>query len=218
MTIRLPPQHERVTSLHFSNSGEYILVGMANGPHLIYDGFDTNSRLLFVLHGPQDSSPTNQLTNSSTTTPVNSSAVSSSASDVSPTALSHAGNGTEPSGPPPPQALVEGQDVTWTPDGQFVLSGRASPACAGPLCVWEVPPPQATHVPSGPTDLYPLAELPWPEGGSSAHPGVVEFNPRRAMLVSAAREVCFWLPAREVWEVGASGEAQGGQAQDVPGA
>ncbi|KDQ53191.1 hypothetical protein JAAARDRAFT_39562 [Jaapia argillacea MUCL 33604] len=83
-----------------------------------------------------------------------------------------------------------GEEVSWTPDSKFIVSGSLD----GRIVVWDV---QNLPVPSGPIDLkapplrvQPLVKL-------DGHPGptrCVKFNPRFAMLCSAGADLAFWLP------------------------
>lgn len=89
-----------------------------------------------------------------------------------------------------PQRGNSGEEVSWTPDSKYVVSGSLD----GRILVWDV---QKLPVRQGAVDLKvppmrlrPLASL---EG----HPGpsrCVKFNPRLAMLCTAGTELAFWLP------------------------
>ncbi|KIK96588.1 hypothetical protein PAXRUDRAFT_138130 [Paxillus rubicundulus Ve08.2h10] len=83
-----------------------------------------------------------------------------------------------------------GEEVSWTPDSKYVVSGSLD----GRIAVWDV---QNLPTRSGTVDLkvpplriQPLANL-------DGHPGpsrCVRFNPRLAMMVTAGAELAFWLP------------------------
>ncbi|KAI0370353.1 WD40 repeat-like protein [Pilatotrama ljubarskyi] len=88
-----------------------------------------------------------------------------------------------------PSRGCSGEEVSWTPDSKFVVSGSLD----GKICVWDVqnlPEKQKpVDLKSPPLRLQPLAVL---EG----HPGpsrCVKFNPRFAMMCSAGAELAFWL-------------------------
>lgn len=89
-----------------------------------------------------------------------------------------------------PQRGISGEEVSWTPDSRFVISGSLD----GKVVVWDVqklPEKQGDVDPkSPPLRLQPLVNL---EG----HPGpsrCARFNPRFAMMVTAGAELAFWLP------------------------
>ncbi|KAI0360079.1 WD40 repeat-like protein [Trametes cingulata] len=89
-----------------------------------------------------------------------------------------------------PSRGCSGEEVSWTPDSKFVVSGSLD----GKICVWDVqnlPEKQKpVDLKSPPFRLQPLTVL---EG----HPGpsrCVKFNPRFAMMCSAGAELAFWLP------------------------
>ncbi|KAF7424272.1 member of Set1p complex, histone methyl transferase [Pleurotus ostreatus] len=96
-------------------------------------------------------------------------------------------------GTPPsiePSKGNSGEEVCWTPDSKYVISGSLD----GKIAIWDV---QDLPTREGPIDLkvpplrlQPLASL---EG----HPGpsrCVRFNPRYAMMCTAGAELAFWLP------------------------
>ncbi|OSX57840.1 hypothetical protein POSPLADRAFT_1076275 [Postia placenta MAD-698-R-SB12] len=89
-----------------------------------------------------------------------------------------------------PQRGISGEEVSWTPDSRFVISGSLD----GKVVLWDVqklPEKQGDVDPkSPPLRLQPLVNL---EG----HPGpsrCARFNPRFAMMVTAGAELAFWLP------------------------
>ncbi|KAH7884651.1 WD40-repeat-containing domain protein [Phlebopus sp. FC_14] len=83
-----------------------------------------------------------------------------------------------------------GEEVSWTPDSKYVISGSLD----GRIAIWNV---QNLPTRTGSIDLkvpplclQPLASL-------DGHPGparCVRFNARLAMMVSAGAELAFWLP------------------------
>ncbi|KAI0833258.1 WD40-repeat-containing domain protein [Trametes gibbosa] len=89
-----------------------------------------------------------------------------------------------------PSKGCSGEEVSWTPDSKFVVSGSLD----GKIYIWDVQilpqAPKPIDLKSHPLRLLPLAAL---EG----HPGpsrCVKYNPRFAMLCSAGVELAFWLP------------------------
>ncbi|PWN53906.1 WD40 repeat-like protein [Violaceomyces palustris] len=81
-----------------------------------------------------------------------------------------------------PEAGISGQEVGWTPDGNYVVSGSAT----GQIFTWNVPETGGGLY----QNVYPCAVLSGHEGPSR----VVGFNPRFAQLCSAGNQVAFWLP------------------------
>lgn len=84
-----------------------------------------------------------------------------------------------------------GDEVSWTPDSKYVLSGSLD----GKVIVWDM---QNLPVRTGEVDLtIPPLRIP-PLALLEGHPGpsrCVKFNPRLAMAVTAGAElVCFSLP------------------------
>ncbi|OCB84770.1 WD40 repeat-like protein [Sanghuangporus baumii] len=90
-----------------------------------------------------------------------------------------------------PTKGISGEEVTWTPDSKFVISGSLD----GKVCIWDVQNlPIRVNEPidlnRNPMVLQPLATL-------DGHPGpsrCVRFNPRIAMMATAGSELAFWLP------------------------
>ena len=84
-----------------------------------------------------------------------------------------------------PQRGISGEEVSWTPDSKFIVSGSLD----GRICIWDI---QNLPTKTGPVDLkahpmklHPIVKL---EG----HPGpsrCVRFNPRFGMLCSAGMEL-----------------------------
>ncbi|KAH9945293.1 WD40 repeat-like protein [Epithele typhae] len=86
-----------------------------------------------------------------------------------------------------PTKGCSGEEVSWTPDSKFIVSGSLD----GRICVWDVSnlPPQENPK----AEVKPMLPTMVLEG----HPGparCVKFNPRLAMLASAGAELAFWLP------------------------
>ncbi|KAI0091350.1 WD40-repeat-containing domain protein [Irpex rosettiformis] len=89
-----------------------------------------------------------------------------------------------------PSKGISGEEVCWTPDSKFVLSGSLD----GRVVVWDV---QNLPTKEGPLDpkAHPLVLQ--PVGKLEGHPGpsrCVRFNPRFAMMCTAGQELAFWLP------------------------
>lgn len=95
----------------------------------------------------------------------------------------------------PPRAGMSGEELSWTPDGRYVIAGSVD----GTVCVWDVdPPPEDVAAwegrpPAGPEcTLRPIQQF---DGHKGRATRVVRFNPRIAMLVTGgAPELAFWLP------------------------
>ncbi|EIW58086.1 WD-repeat containing protein SWD2 [Trametes versicolor FP-101664 SS1] len=89
-----------------------------------------------------------------------------------------------------PSRGCSGEEVSWTPDGKFVVGGSLD----GKICVWDV---QNLPAKEGPVDLKSPPVRFMPMSVLEGHPGpsrCVKFNPRFAMLCSAGAELAFWLP------------------------
>ncbi|CAK5268822.1 unnamed protein product [Mycena citricolor] len=88
-----------------------------------------------------------------------------------------------------PSRGSSGEEVGWTPDGKYVVSGSLN----GKIIVWDV---QSLHDPTGAVDPTKMLRM-QPLVSFDGHPGpsrCVKFNPRLAMLCSAGSELAFWLP------------------------
>ncbi|KAI0806330.1 WD40-repeat-containing domain protein [Irpex lacteus] len=89
-----------------------------------------------------------------------------------------------------PSRGISGEEVCWTPDSKFVLSGSLD----GRVVVWDV---QNLPTKEGPIDLKAPPLVLQPVGKLEGHPGpsrCVRFNPRFAMMCTAGQELAFWLP------------------------
>ncbi|KAI0029316.1 WD40 repeat-like protein [Vararia minispora EC-137] len=86
-----------------------------------------------------------------------------------------------------PQRGSSGEEVSWTPDSKFIVSGSVD----GKIAVWDAQQIKPRTDPTAPPlRLQPLAKL-------DGHPGptrCVKFNPRLAMMATAGNELAFWLP------------------------
>ncbi|SJX62870.1 related to SWD2-subunit of the COMPASS complex [Sporisorium reilianum f. sp. reilianum] len=82
------------------------------------------------------------------------------------------------------EAGISGQEVCWTADGKWVLSGSAD----GSVVSWYVDLDEASH--NEFRNLKPRHKQTGHDGASR----VVVFNPRYAQFMSAGAEVAFWLP------------------------
>lgn len=84
-----------------------------------------------------------------------------------------------------PSRGCSGEEVSWTPDGKFVVGGSLD----GKICVWDV---QNLPAKEGPVDLKSPPVRFMPMSVLEGHPGpsrCVKFNPRFAMLCSAGAEL-----------------------------
>ncbi|TFY55467.1 hypothetical protein EVJ58_g8234 [Rhodofomes roseus] len=89
-----------------------------------------------------------------------------------------------------PERGCSGEEVSWTPDSRFVISGSAD----GKVVVWDV---QHLPVKEGPINLKDVPTRLKPVAVLDGHPGpsrCVRFNPRFAMMCTAGAELAFWLP------------------------
>ncbi|GAA5869258.1 hypothetical protein JCM8547_005179 [Rhodosporidiobolus lusitaniae] len=161
-----PPRTPIYTSCAFSNDGKLLLVGTSGDVHYVLDAFEgTVVARLELPQGPQSAT------------------------------------GLERSPQPPherpmePTAGISSEEVSWSPDGRFVLSGSIT----GQLHIWDVAPPSSSlsslypdRPPPGPAcTLFPMRSTEGHLGGPSR---AVQFNPRTAMVASAGGELAFWLP------------------------
>lgn len=110
--------------------------------------------------------------------------------------------------PMEPSAGSSSEEVSWTPDGRFVISGSSSlpfsslsrltspcsrkkGAIDGKIHIWDVAPPEgaqtAPRPPPGPQcTLYPIKTREAHLGGPCR---VVAFNPKTAMMATAGKEL-----------------------------
>ncbi|KAF8150761.1 WD40 repeat-like protein [Crassisporium funariophilum] len=88
-----------------------------------------------------------------------------------------------------PTKGISGEEVSWTPDSKYVLSGSLD----GKVFIWDVqnlPQRSEAERKMEPVSVSPLAVL-------DGHPGpsrCVSFNPRFAMMCTAGTELAFWVP------------------------
>ncbi|SPO25826.1 related to SWD2 - subunit of the COMPASS complex [Ustilago trichophora] len=82
------------------------------------------------------------------------------------------------------EAGISGQEVCWTPDGKWVLSGSAD----GSVLFWYIDLEEAKR--NEFRNLRPRYKQTGHDGASR----VLAFNPRHAQFISAGAEVAFWLP------------------------
>lgn len=88
-----------------------------------------------------------------------------------------------------PNKGISGEEVCWTPDSRFVVSGSYD----GKVFVWDLSEPERLK-PVAPGQNPPKIE---PFAVLDGHPGAsrcVRFNPRFAMMATAGAELAFWLP------------------------
>lgn len=84
-----------------------------------------------------------------------------------------------------PSRGCSGEEVSWTSDSKFVLSGSLD----GRICIWDV---SNLPVPTGPVNLKAEPRTMQPFASLEGHPGpsrCVKFNPRIAMMASAGAEL-----------------------------
>lgn len=88
----------------------------------------------------------------------------------------------------PPRIGASGQEVSWTPDGRFVLSGSAD----GKVHIWDVNPPNVIRPERGETNtITPIKSF---DAHGSGPSRIVGFNHKLAMMVTGGNELAFWLP------------------------
>lgn len=151
-TLRLvsfPPRRICMTSLAFSSTGKYLLVGCSGGAHYVMDAYD--GHLLAKLDGQAG------LERRDARAPV----------------------------PMEPIRGYSGEEVTWTPDSKFVLSGGVD----GRIRIWDC---QNLPEKIGPVDLNAEPVCISPLATLDGHPGAaraVKFNPRFAMMCTAGAEL-----------------------------
>ncbi|BGO96079.1 hypothetical protein NBRC10512_007189 [Rhodotorula toruloides] len=161
-----PPRTPIYTSVSFSNDGKWLLVGTSGDVHYVLDSFE--GTVVARLECPPEQIATGL--ERAITAPYDR--------------------------PMEPAAGISSEEVRWTPDGRYVVSGSVD----GRLHVWDVAPPEAELA-----KLYPSRPAPGPEctlhpmtsfeghlGGPSR---ALAFNPRQAMMASAGFELAFWLPS-----------------------
>ncbi|GAA5884269.1 hypothetical protein JCM6882_002203 [Rhodosporidiobolus microsporus] len=160
-----PPRTPIYTSCSFSNDGKWLLVGTSGDVHYVLDSFEGN--VVARLECPPD-----QLE----------------------IGLERAVTAPHER-PMEPRSGLSSEEVKWSPDGRFVISGSID----GRLHIWDFAPPNAelaslypNRPPPGPgCTLHPIRST---EGHINGPSRAVAFNPRSAMLASAGGELAFWLP------------------------
>lgn len=89
-----------------------------------------------------------------------------------------------------PQRGCSGEEVSWTPDSNYVLGGSLD----GRVCVWDLQNLQtktgAIDLKAPPLRLQPIAKM----DGHPSPSRCLKFNPRLAMMCTAGAELAFWLP------------------------
>jgi len=100
---------------------------------------------------------------------------------------------------PPPRIGASGQELSWTPDGRFVVSGSAD----GKLHIWDVNPPDAASNEERARVVQTLLPIKSFDGHGSGPSRIVGFNHKMAMMVSGGDELAFWIPdSRELLGAG----------------
>ncbi|KAG8733968.1 member of Set1p complex, histone methyl transferase [Ceratobasidium sp. 423] len=89
-----------------------------------------------------------------------------------------------------PDRGISGEEVCWTPDSKFIVSGSQT----GKIHVWDI----AKFLERQPP-ITPQSEVPTLNASVTldGHPGAsrcVKFNPRNCMMATAGAELAFWLP------------------------
>lgn len=160
----MPPRQPIITSLTFSpsSSSGHLLVGTSGDQHYVMDSF--NNAYFWRLVGHEG------LEKAQAPPPLDSD-VGVSAPQGSST-LAEAG--------------LSSEEVTWSPDGRYVLSGSTN----GQVCIWEIPEKEKLPAPGADVTLYPVAKL----EGHSGPVRALRFSPRTALFASAGLSVAFWLP------------------------
>ncbi|GAA5837696.1 hypothetical protein JCM11251_002298 [Rhodosporidiobolus azoricus] len=160
-----PPRTPIYTSCKFSNDGKWLLVGSSGDVHYVLDSFEGNVVARLECPPGQQTTGLERSFNAPYERPME------------------------------PSSGISSEEVTWSPDGRFVISGSID----GRLHIWDVCPPDAElsslypdRPPPGPScTLYPIRST---EGHVNGPSRAVAFNPRSAMLASAGGELAFWLP------------------------
>ncbi|BGP20720.1 hypothetical protein JCM10213_001036 [Rhodosporidiobolus nylandii] len=166
MNRTFPPRTPIYTSCSFSNDGKWLLVGTSGDVHYVLDSFEGNVVARLECPYPDEIAI-----------------------------------GLERAIAPPherpmdPRAGLSSEEVKWSPDGRFVISGSID----GRIHIWDVAPPDGEReklypdrpAPGPGCTLYPICS---PEGHVGGPSRALAFNPRTAMLASAGFELAFWLP------------------------
>jgi COMPASS component SWD2 len=202
-----PPRVPVYTSLAFSNDGKWLLVGTSGDVHYVVDAFEGGvvARLECALRFPLTGDAGDEVERLMPAGP---------GFPNNPTGLERAVVAPYER-PMEPAAGLSSEEVKWTPDGRYVVSGpschpsislifltdqpasRYTGSIDGKVHVWDVAPPegaaQANRPPPGPScTLFPLKSIEGHLGGPSR---VVAFNPRTAMFASAGNDlVSFFAP------------------------
>ncbi|KAF8656806.1 hypothetical protein AX16_002356 [Volvariella volvacea WC 439] len=106
------------------------------------------------------------------------------------TGLERRAMGTQPN--IEPAKGISGEEICWTPDDKFVVSGSLD----GRIYMWDIP----EFAPTREDEKVKMKQI-HPTITLEGHPGpsrCVRFNPRLAMLCSAGAELAFWLPDSSV--------------------
>ncbi|CAO1634707.1 unnamed protein product [Parajaminaea phylloscopi] len=171
----MPPRQPIITSLSFSPSASsgHLLVGTSGDQHYVLDSF--NNAYMWRLVGHEG------LAKATAPPPLD---AEQEAGDA---ASGMQGQKSSRRSAAVPEAGLSSEEVTWSPDGRFVLAGSAN----GQVCVWEIPDKDKPLPPPGSdVSLNPIARL----EGHSGPVRALKFSPRTALFASAGLSVAFWLP------------------------
>ncbi|PWN24270.1 WD40 repeat-like protein [Microstroma glucosiphilum] len=158
--ISMPPRPANITSLVFSPAAEsgHLLVGTAGDQHYILDTWSNAYKWRLVGHQGLEG--------------------------VSVSSGAQSGEGS--AGGESPSEATSGEELCWSPDGNFVLAGTAN----GEICVWKIPSKEQAPEPGAEISLEPIARL----KGHSGPVRTLAFSPRSAVLASGGSAASFWLP------------------------
>lgn len=115
-----PPRYPIFTSLKFSNDGKYLLVGTSGDTHYVVDAFEGNvvARLEGVSYSFDYFTSTSNTAQAETNFLI--------VSESNPTSGLERDTTNPYIRPMESQTGLSGEEVTWSPDGRYVLSGMSS--------------------------------------------------------------------------------------------
>lgn len=164
------------TKIEFSNDGKSILLATNDSGHYILDAFEGH----LVAYCVRPQGPTNRISpidlgdlrakqHAASLSSSRSRSVNGAASDVNGVASRATGQG----------------DACFSPDGRYLIGGSGP----GALFVWDLQSGDLTG--SSKRVLRPSIDLSSKEAGAAS---VVAYNPRHNLIMTADRNVVFWLP------------------------